>query len=43
MDGVDPMGRPKKSAPEEIVAKLRQVEIMTARARLWPTPFAQSG
>ena len=31
MDGVDLMGRPKKYAPEEIVAKLRQVELMTAQ------------
>ncbi len=27
------MGRPKKYAPEEIVAKLRQVEIMTAQGQ----------
>ena len=33
MDGVDLMGRPKKYAPEEIVAKLRQVEIMTAQGQ----------
>ena len=33
MDGVDLMGRPKKCAPEEIVAKLRQVEIMTAQGQ----------
>jgi len=33
MDGVDLMGRPKKYAPEEIVAKLRQVELMTAQGQ----------
>jgi hypothetical protein len=33
MDGVDLMGPPKKYAPEEIVAKLRQVEIMIAQGQ----------
>jgi len=33
MDGVDPMGRHTKYAPEEIVAKLRQLEIMPAQGQ----------
>ena len=33
----------KRHKPEEIVAKLRQVDVLTAMARAWPAPCARSG
>jgi hypothetical protein len=36
------MGR-KHHKPEEVVAKLRQVEVLSARASLWLMLFGRSG
>jgi hypothetical protein len=32
----------KRHKPEEIVAKLRQVDVLVSQARAWPTPSARS-
>ena len=33
----------KRHKPEEIVAKLRQVDVLVSQARAWPTPFRSIG
>jgi hypothetical protein len=33
----------KRHKPEEIVAKLRQVDVLVRKDRTWSTPFARLG